>query len=73
MGKLVTVTGDNLTVDLLLDREYGVEGRKLVVATLKLNPHLSGLDAILPPGTVVDIPPMPAVTSEPKKLRSLFG
>lgn len=64
MAETVIVRGEDLTVDLLLWRKYGVKGRALVEATFALNPGLAALGPVLPLGTSVilaDLPAAPAV------------
>lgn len=59
MPKTVTVTGDNVTADLLLWRQYGVPGQDLTGIFYALNPGLSARGDYLPPGEVVMIPDLP--------------
>lgn len=70
----LTVQRENVTLDLLLWREYGVRGQDLLEEALALNTGLAALGAILPIGTAVtlsDLPPAPRATS--RKVVSLFG
>lgn len=74
MPETVAVRGDNLTVDLLLWRRYGVRGRELVEATLALNTGVSGLGAVLPLGTVLTLPDLPdPAPFTTRKVVTLFG
>lgn len=74
MTETITIRGENIPLDLLLWRRYGVRGRSLVERTLDLNPGLAALGPILPLGTVVIIPDLPPVATSPAvKVVSLFG
>ncbi|WP_198475204.1 tail protein X [Aquamicrobium zhengzhouense] len=74
MAEMVTIRGENITLDLLLWRRHGVRGQGLVEETLALNPNLASLGPIIPLGTVVRLPDLP-VRQEPapRKVVSLFG
>ena len=50
MAETITVKGDNIALDLLLWRRFGVRGQQLVEETYQLNPGLADLGLILPPG-----------------------
>lgn len=74
MPDTVTVQGENILLDLLLWRRYGVRGQGLVVAALELNPGLAGLGPVLPIGTVVKLPELPHEDARPpRRIVSLFG
>lgn len=73
MVEKMTVKGEGITLDLLLWRRHGVRGRLLVEQTLELNPGLGALGPILPLGTVLILPDLPAQTSTAKTRISLFG
>ncbi|WP_420415137.1 tail protein X [Roseibium sp.] len=60
MPEEVTITGDNVTADLLLWRKYGITGQKLVREFFELNRGLSAFGVYLPLGRAVLIPDMPA-------------
>lgn len=53
MTKISTVQGD--TVDLICWKHYG-QSSGMVEQVLNANPHLAGLDPILPIGTEIDLP-----------------
>jgi phage tail protein X len=72
MNETITVKGEGISLDLLLWRKFGVRGRELVEVTLGLNPGLADLGAFLPLGTVVVVPPLPAKSTLPVKLVTLF-
>ncbi|WP_449255670.1 tail protein X [Bosea sp. (in: a-proteobacteria)] len=59
MADVITIAGDNLTVDLLLYRRDGRAGQKLVEATLAANPGLADLGSVLPVGAVLILPDRP--------------
>lgn len=69
----VTVNGEGLVLDLILWRQYGVRGRDLLEATLELNPGLSALGLILPLGTIIILPDLPAASQAAVTVTSLFG
>ena len=74
MTQIVTVKRERLTVDLLLYHAHGAEGQKLLEATLEMNPGLAESGLVLPLGTVVQLPDLPAAdpfTARP--VVSLFG
>lgn len=74
MSTNVTVRGEGISVDLLLWRLHGIEGRALVEQTLALNTGLSALGPILPLGTELLIPDLPVKPAAPAvKIVSLFG
>lgn len=68
----VVVQGEGITLELLLHRRYGVRGRDLVTESLSANPGLGSLGAVLPIGTAVRLPPLPAQTVEVAPVVSLF-
>lgn len=72
MPASVTVTGDDVMVDLLLYRRYGRPGQALLEATLELNPGIAELGPVLPIGTVVLLPDAPPAVN-PRRVVSLFG
>jgi phage tail protein X len=72
MTETITIKGVGISLDLLLWRKFGVRGRELVEVTLGLNPGLAALGAFLPMGTVVTVPPLPAKSTLPVKLVTLF-
>lgn len=74
MPKTITIRGDNLTADLLLWRIHGVRGQQLIEELMNINPGLAALGPILPPGTPVIVPDLPA--EEPfatREIVTLFG
>lgn len=74
MPETITVRGENIPLDLLLWRRYGVRGQDLVEQTLDLNPGLADMGPILPLGTTVVIPDLPPAQAAPAvKVVSLFG
>lgn len=64
MTETVTVSGENITLDLLLWRRFGPDGQSLVEATLALNPGLAGLGPFIPAGRSVTLASL--ATSTPK-------
>lgn len=69
----ITVKGEGITLDLLLWRAYGVRGRILVEDALALNTDLAALGAIIPLGTLVHLPDLPAAeTGQSLLVVSLF-
>jgi phage tail protein X len=72
MSETITIRGEGISLDLLLWRKFGVRGRELVESALDLNPGLAALGPIIPMGTVVRIPPLPAESRTPVKLVTLF-
>ena len=72
MTDIIVVKGEGLTLDLLLWRKFGVRGRELVEETLRLNAGLSGLGPILPLGTSVVVPDLPAAGPTTAAVISLF-
>lgn len=52
----ITVSGDFITVDLLIWRRFQTRTPGLVERVLDMNRDLAGLGPILPIGTVVKIP-----------------
>jgi len=74
MSETITVRGEDITVDLLLFRKYGVRGRGLVETLYSQNPGLSALGPVLPLGTVIIVPELPKQDAAPaSKTVSLFG
>lgn len=74
MPKTITIRGDNISVDLLLWREYGVRGRALLEQTLDINPGLAALGPIIPHGQSVTLPDLPATSAvQSVPVISLFG
>ncbi|KAB0571282.1 tail protein X [Brucella pituitosa] len=69
----ITVKGEGITLDLLLWRAYGVRGRILVEEALALNTDLAALGAIIPLGTLVQLPDLPPEeTGQSRQVVSLF-
>ncbi|SON55542.1 Phage Tail Protein X [Hartmannibacter diazotrophicus] len=60
MASQITIRREGRTLDGVLFAEYGVDGRKVLAETLAANPGLAALGPILPLGTVVTIPDLPA-------------
>jgi phage tail protein X len=60
--EIVTIRGDNITLDLLLSRRFGRQGQAMVERTLELNPGVADLGVELPLGTIVLLP-LPAPPS----------
>lgn len=60
MSDHVTVTREDLTLDMLLVTHRGLQGQALITETLALNPGLAGAGAVLPLGSVVVLPDAPA-------------
>ncbi|MBS8259716.1 phage tail protein [Roseibium polysiphoniae] len=73
MPETITVRGDNLTLDLLLWRRYGVRGRELMEQALTLNPDLAAVGPILPLGTQITLPDLPEQTTAARQVVTLFG
>jgi phage tail protein X len=73
MMETVTIRGEGISLDLLLWRRYGVRGQELVEEALDANPGLAGLGPVLPLGTVVRLPSLPAETRTAATLITLFG
>lgn len=73
MPETITVRGENITIDLLLWRKYGVRGRSLLERTYDLNQDLALLGPVLPLGTMVTLPDLAAETAEARQVVSLFG
>ncbi len=70
----VTVKGEGITLDLLLWRAFGVRGRILLEDTLALNVDVARLGTIIPMGTKVLLPDLPAETQgQSRDVISLFG
>lgn len=70
----VIVQRTRTTIDLLLWRRFGMAGRAMISATLDLNPGLAGAGAVLPLGTPVRLPELPAsVAPAGRRVISLFG
>ncbi|MEJ8474440.1 tail protein X [Roseibium algae] len=73
MAEEVTVIGDNITLDLLLWRRFGIRGQGLLEEALELNPKLSWQEAFLAPGSIVRFPTLPPAGSADRAVVSLFG
>jgi phage tail protein X len=71
MPQTITIAGDNLTLDLVLWRQYGVRGQSLVEETMERNPAL--VDAVLPIGAEVVLPDLPEETPARRDVVTLFG
>lgn len=57
--ELLTVSGDNITADLLVWRRYRMNAPGIVEIMLDQNPQLARMHKVspfIPPGTVVQIP-----------------
>lgn len=69
--ELITISGEDITVDLVLWRRFGRAGQAMVERTLVLNPGVAEAGAVLPVGTrlLLPLPPAPsAVVAEPVSL-----
>ncbi|KZK85785.1 Phage Tail Protein X [Pseudovibrio sp. Ad46] len=74
MSTTVTVTGEGITLDLLLVRVHGWKGQDLITEALTLNPGIAGEGAFLAAGREVLIPGLPSeVTITPEPTIDLFG
>ncbi|MEP4031207.1 tail protein X [Roseibium polysiphoniae] len=73
MPETITIRGDNLTLDLLLWRRYGVRGRELMEQALTLNPSLATIGPILPLGAEITLPDLPEQTTAARQVVTLFG
>lgn len=71
MTETVTIRGDNLTIDLVLWRKFGVRGVELVEKTMALNPGVTS--AYLPVGTALELPDLPAQQTVAQPVVTLFG
>lgn len=71
MAETIKVAGDNLTLDLILWRRYGLRGQELVEQTMELNPGLTGAFLLL--GATVLLPDLPAETTTSREVVTLFG
>lgn len=72
--KTITVRGEGVVLDAVLNAEFGaVDARKLLSATLALNPGLAALGPVLPLGTVLTLPDRPTATTPTRVVVSLFG
>lgn len=70
----VKVTRSRTMLDLLLWRQFGVDGVGLLEQALELNPGLASAGAEIPIGTVVKLPDFaPRVVSQPARVLDLFG
>lgn len=75
MAISLTVKGERITLELLLFRAYGRPGQssEMLKQALALNPGLADLGAVLPIGTPVVLPDLPAQPARPRRpARSLF-
>lgn len=61
MPQRIVVQQQGATLDLLLWRIHGRKGQGLVEAALVANPGLAALGSVIPLGTVIDIPDLPAL------------
>lgn len=59
MPHTIIVSGEFLTLDLLLTRSYGYRGQQLLEQAYELNPGLSSKKSYIPLGTSVVIPDEP--------------
>jgi phage tail protein X len=73
MPKTITIQREDVVLDALLWRLFGVRGRRLLEETYELNPGLASRDLFLPIGTQVLIPDLPAETAAAVKIITLFG
>lgn len=71
MAETITIAGDNLTLDLILWRKFGVRGQSLVEEAMELNPDL--IDPLLPIGATVILPDLPEETTTTREVVTLFG
>lgn len=60
MPQRIVVQQQGLTLDLLLWRIHGRKGQSLVEAALVANPGLAALGPVIPLGTAIQIPDLPA-------------
>jgi phage tail protein X len=60
MPQRIVVQQQGATLDLLLWRAHGRKGQGLVEAALVANPGIAALGPIIPLGTAIDIPDLPA-------------
>lgn len=63
MAQRIVVQQQGVTLDLLLWRIHGRRGQNLVEAALVANPGLAALGPVIPLGTAIDIPDLPAAPS----------
>ncbi|QUS57767.1 tail protein X [Pseudovibrio brasiliensis] len=74
MSTKITVTGEEITLYLLLVRVHGWKGQDLITEALSLNPGIASEGAFLPAGQEVLIPDLPAETTiTPEPTIDLFG
>ncbi len=74
MSTKITVTGEGITLDLLLVRVHGWAGQNLITEALGLNPGIAGEGVFLTTGREVLIPDLPTETTvTPKPTVDLFG
>ncbi|SDR01662.1 tail protein X [Pseudovibrio sp. Tun.PSC04-5.I4] len=74
MSKKITVTGEGITLDLLLVRAHGWRGQELIHEALQLNPGIAGEGPYLKQGRTVILPALPVQTSKtPAPTIDLFG
>lgn len=71
---IVVRAEDGLPLDLILWRRYGVRGRELITngEIFAVNPGIAELGPLVPAGTEVVIPDLPAESRTPQKLVTLF-
>ena len=62
MPQKIAVSGDNITLDLLLVRVHGMRGQELFEKALEMNPGLAGEGVFLRQGREVVIPDLPNQT-----------
>ncbi|WP_068315797.1 tail protein X [Polycladidibacter hongkongensis] len=71
--RTIKIAGDNLTLDLLLAREFGEGGAGLLNAALWLNRGVAA-GVLLEQGSLIALPDLPAQAERPKrKTIDLFG
>lgn len=74
MPEKMIVRGDGLVLDAILAAKYDpVTARKILAATLDLNPGLAALGPFLPRGTTFLIPDKPAEKVTGRQVVNLFG
>ncbi|SDR00095.1 tail protein X [Pseudovibrio sp. Tun.PSC04-5.I4] len=74
MSREITVSGDDISLDLLLVRVHGWRGQELIHEALQLNPGIAGEGPYLKQGRVILVPDLPAqTTTTPEPTIDLFG
>lgn len=72
MTNQITIQAENLTVDLILWRRFGVRGRELMEETFRINPAIARSGVFLALGTVLTIPDLPPASATTATAVSLF-